>query len=502
MLEEISQSSSTCGRRNQFMFQVNDSSQNWAKSGKMSYDCDFDPDGNEMLELFFQQRPGSLPHEDFSDGIEFLKDWGLSEHDMLNDHDTEDFFNSILGSFDDEIPIPVSSSLDSDSGISEDNNHCAHEDSPSGSDVALSEIINSEVINSDHNYSLSQNSQNNANCLYSVKTEKPSLERDISIVLDWEPDCLIENPQILPVEESTGLVTLTIEDLQQHSKTNQHCFEELILTDEEKRLLSKDGVQLPTCLPLTKSEERALKRIRRKIRNKQSAQESRRKKKNYIDGLESRVVACTVQNQELQRKVQHLENQNMSLIEQLRKLQALVKHTSTKSANISTCIMVFLLSFTLIIFPSINPFGAKLRSQEESYSGEKHSSSIILSRTLLDSDSSHVRLVPKAHNPGADPEIIENAGLDQEVPQVLMSTSGNRTPESSDLGKAETTSTLNSNSSSDADRIIKAAVQSDISLGRTAPKSEKDDYSISSKPNWTEHSATVIIKTHPRSDEM
>ncbi|XP_059845544.1 cAMP responsive element binding protein 3-like 3 like isoform X2 [Hypanus sabinus] len=458
----------------------------------MSYDCDLDRD--ETLELFFQQRPGSLPHEDFSDGIEFLKDWGLSEHDMLNDHDTEDFFNSILGSFDDETPVPVSSSLDSDSGISEDNNHCAHEDSPSRSDITLSEIINSEVINSDHNYSLSQNSQNNANCLHSVKTEKPSLERDISIVLDWEPDCLIENPQVLPVEKSTGLVTLTIEDLQQYSKTNQHCFEELILTDEEKRLLSKDGVQLPTCLPLTKSEERALKRIRRKIRNKQSAQESRKKKKNYIDGLESRVVACTVQNQELQRKVQHLENQNMSLIEQLRKLQALVKHTSTKSANISTCIMVFLLSFTLIIFPSINPFGAKLRSQEESYS--------VLSRTLLDSESSHVRLVSKAHNPGSDPEIMENAGLDQEVPQTLMSTSQNRTPESSDLGKSESTSTLSSNSSSDVDRIIKAAAQSEISLGRTAPKSEKDDYSISSKPNWTEHSATVIIKTHPRSDEM
>ncbi|KAK4808055.1 hypothetical protein QYF61_017075 [Mycteria americana] len=139
-------------------------------------------------------------------------------------------------------------------------------------------------------------------------------------------------------------------------RQSQGQFQELVLTEDEKKLLAKEGVSLPTQLPLTKYEERVLKKIRRKIRNKQSAQESRKKKKEYIDGLESRMSACTAQNQELQRKVLHLEKQNSSLLEQLKKLQALVVQSSNKAAQTGTCIAVLLLSFALIVFPSISPF--------------------------------------------------------------------------------------------------------------------------------------------------
>ncbi|XP_065510025.1 LOW QUALITY PROTEIN: cyclic AMP-responsive element-binding protein 3-like protein 4 [Caloenas nicobarica] len=127
----------------------------------------------------------------------------------------------------------------------------------------------------------------------------------------------------------------------------------LQLTEEEKRLLAQEGVTLPGTLPLTQAEERILKKVRRKIRNKQSAQDSRRRRKEYLDGLESRAAACSAQNQELRKKVQELEQRNRSL---LRQLQALIKQTSNKTAQTGTCVLILLFSLGLILFPSYSPF--------------------------------------------------------------------------------------------------------------------------------------------------
>ena len=42
----------------------------------------------------------------------------------------------------------------------------------------------------------------------------------------------------------------------------------LYLTDEEKKTLMSEGYPIPTKLPLSKAEEKSLKKIRRKIKNK------------------------------------------------------------------------------------------------------------------------------------------------------------------------------------------------------------------------------------------
>lgn len=129
----------------------------------------------------------------------------------------------------------------------------------------------------------------------------------------------------------------------------------ITLSDEEKLLLKREGITIPSHLPLTKSEERAIKTVRRKIRNKISAKESRQRKCLYVDGLEKRVEACTKHNSELQKKVDNLEKQNMTLKAKFLKLQAFINN-GNKSTQPSTCLMVLMLSLALLVTPNLNMF--------------------------------------------------------------------------------------------------------------------------------------------------
>lgn len=126
----------------------------------------------------------------------------------------------------------------------------------------------------------------------------------------------------------------------------------LILSEEEKRTLISEGYPIPNKLPLTKQEEKNLKKIRRKIKNKISAQESRRKKKEYLEALEKRVEAFSQENSDLKKKVDSLENNNRSLLGQLQKLQALVGKVSRHggaTTQTGTVLMVLVLCFAVFL---------------------------------------------------------------------------------------------------------------------------------------------------------
>lgn len=175
-------------------------------------------------------------------------------------------------------------------------------------------------------------------------------------------------------EEDTNVVT-----------SSDSQYQPLSLTSEEKRLLAKEGIQLPTHHPLTKNEERELKRIRRKIRNKISAQDSRKRKKEYIDGLEERVKRGSDENKNLLQRVRELQKQNKHLIAQVSKLQALICKSTTSKATPSTCLMVVLLSALLVSLPNI-----KLFEKQQMQSAEQEQ--IAVRRSLLSSPAEEENL--------------------------------------------------------------------------------------------------------------
>ncbi|XP_060762598.1 cyclic AMP-responsive element-binding protein 3-like protein 3-A [Neoarius graeffei] len=193
-----------------------------------------------------------------------------------------------------------------------------------------------------------------------ISIDVEACESNLSLYSLMVPQCM---PTVDLSSDASSVFQLSVKDLllsnfgepPKQPSASQNLLQELVLNDDEKKLLAKEGVSLPSQLPLTKYEEKILKKIRRKIRNKQSAQESRKKKKEYLDGLEGRMAACSAQNMELQKKVAQLEKTNTSLMEQLRRLQALVINSANKPAQTGVCILVLLLSFSLILFPRFQP---------------------------------------------------------------------------------------------------------------------------------------------------
>lgn len=489
-----------------------------------------DMDGADLLGLLFNNGEDGSTEPLFPDGNGLIESW-LSEEDMLTGMDTEDFLSSLLEGEDNmEALCPSHSPSASDSGISDDsssgvgNNNILECSSPQSSDseivpspsysqpspvysdpapgVLQTESLEALMVQADHSYSLLQSSGRDMDVLQSVRAEKP--DTDVFIDLDdlvseaiEEDNITSELPYTLAIEDST-------QDSTEPNQSDQFQFKEIVLTEEEKRLLSKEGATIPTHMPLTKAEERTLKRVRRKIRNKQSAQESRKKKKVYVDGLENRVAICTAHNLELQKKVQMLQKQNISLIEQLRKLQSIVKMSTMKASTTSTCVMVFLLSFCLIIFPSVNPFGGN-KEQKELYTPTS-----IISRAL--------RSVPDSTNAISYPEPDEKDVLlvpQAEVENVKAIFAGgqkNHTPDYQRVEQPDSETGVNSNSSADFSSPTQAAeITSGPASGVGALQEGSIDATVASavayevtgsKDNWIDRNPPSVILQQHRSDEM
>uniref|UniRef100_A0A8C9UFC1 cAMP responsive element binding protein 3 like 3 n=1 Tax=Serinus canaria TaxID=9135 RepID=A0A8C9UFC1_SERCA len=287
---------------------------------------------------------GSLESLDLLDLLFDVQDGILREVDAPGDRamspqrapDSNDFLSSVLGSGDSVSDSPSWSPATSDSGVSEDPPSDQHDSPPRSCDGGPREVP--------YPYTDPCPAQPPPAGVWAL------LGKDQAGGTGWTGD----TGELRAVGE--GGTVRKLRDLGETGKNweqpqapgsllrpSQGHFQELVLTEDEKKLLLKEGVTLPTQLPLTKYEERVLKKIRRKIRNKQSAQESRKKKKEYIDGLESRYRAQAL-------------TWAQSLLEQLKKLQAMVVQSSNKAAQTGTCLAVLLLSFTLIVFPSISPF--------------------------------------------------------------------------------------------------------------------------------------------------
>ncbi|MBN3324285.1 CR3L4 protein, partial [Atractosteus spatula] len=355
-----------------------------AESGRVFFGQQGEEEEEVMAESSLgAEGPFSYPEALCGGAEKTLEEWALDPHCGLNDSESEDILHAMINP-NEVYPssgAPLESPSESDSGISED----PRSDSPPGGEPAPGGPPCAPPAVYQVVYDISG--------LDGVRTEPAQRSVDvISIELDaWNSQmlipesCIVNELPMIPAGKPGTSLPSPAGPGDSHIADNFPLYPELCLTEEEQKLLTQEGVSLPNNLPLTKAEERILKKVRRKIRNKQSAQDSRRRKKEYIDGLESRVAACSAQNQELQRTVEQLEKHNMSLLAQLRRLQSLIKQTATKAAQTSTCIMIIIFSLALILFPSYSPFRWGPAAAEEPYAPRG-----VISRNILtDSAASH-----------------------------------------------------------------------------------------------------------------
>lgn len=78
---------------------------------------------------------------------------------------------------------------------------------------------------------------------------------------------------------------------------------------------------------LTNEEKSEMKTIRRRIRNRESARESRSNKKDYVERLQSRVDTLKTHNKQLSLQIHGMQSENQALKDEVVYLQDMIKRT-------------------------------------------------------------------------------------------------------------------------------------------------------------------------------
>ncbi|NXJ58047.1 CR3L3 protein, partial [Spizaetus tyrannus] len=394
---------------------------------------------------------------------DLMQDWNMLEDKDL-DKEIDDFFSSLMTSSADEPGTPLDClPANSDSGTSEGQLPSCSPDSN-----LASSSWSSAVVYTDHNYSI------RVHWPMRESTMSGKAQGGASVDLGTHCHACGSKPLLL-VTSPFSPVLAPVRDISEGS------FPKLVLTEEERQLLAKEGVTLPTHKPLNKAQEQLLKKVRQRIRSKHLASDSRRAKKMYVNDLERRLAACTALNQKLDKKVQLLQKQNMSLLKQLQKLQASMKQSRT-TTTITTCGMAMVLSLCLMVPPN-------LHSPE---SGER--------KLEISVQTQRIHKVPNQVAPDVqEGAVLEDLSSEPEEP----STSGSLNPsgeEGQSAPNPDPSSSVDSNSSSDApmaEGSEPGAPQPQEQHAESSPvqtvvvlmwKGEREEES--------QHAATVIIEHH------
>lgn len=144
------------------------------------------------------------------------------------------------------------------------------------------------------------------------------------------------------------------------------------LTCEEREMLEAEGIEVPSDGPLTKAEERELKRLRRKVKNKLSAKDSRRRRKEHMSVLEG-------ENDLLRQKVDRLESANSSLAATLHRVYEAVRPSASTTADSSSgssggcqqkaCVMI-LCALALTRSSTLRPNARRQSAHDVAHLGE------------------------------------------------------------------------------------------------------------------------------------